>query len=279
MKIGDVDPSYAMLRYVCDRFELNVEQRFWLAFLYATCYCGPTVYYVYNEFPDFENVDEDRLERWWDQNKSKLYFQTDRRRIRSNNQFCDVFRSYRKKVGGISQQSLFNTFKSPLGAHHTYENAWDQMSDLFQFGRFSMFLYLEAVHVVTGFKMRPQTMDIADAESCRNGLAFAIEREDLLTLDDRKLERKDLKYLQREFDRVVSELELIDPANSVWNIETSLCAYKKYRLGKRWVGYYLDRQAEEISWMEAEVREGVDWSVLWDYRKETYSPKFLKELK
>jgi hypothetical protein len=31
--MGDIDPSYPMLRYVCDRFELNIEQRYWLAFL------------------------------------------------------------------------------------------------------------------------------------------------------------------------------------------------------------------------------------------------------
>jgi hypothetical protein len=284
MKIGDVDPSYEMLRYVCNRFELNMEQRFWLAFLYATCYCGPTVYYIYNEFPDFENVDEGRLQRWWSENKSKLYFQTDRRRIRSNDQFCAIFRSYKEKVGTLTQEQLFNTFKSPIrgepfASQHTYDLAWREMSDLYQFGRFSMFLYLEAVHVVTGFKMRPSSMKIEDAESCRNGLAFAIARNDLLTLNDERLNPKQMKYLQAKFDRLCSDFQRFDTKNSVWNIETTLCAYKKYRLGKRWVGYYLDRQADEITWMQDAVKTGVDWSVLWDYRRETYDKKFLKELK
>jgi hypothetical protein len=32
-EIGDVDPSYSMLRYICERYELNNKQRYWLAYL------------------------------------------------------------------------------------------------------------------------------------------------------------------------------------------------------------------------------------------------------
>ena len=71
----DIDPSNDCLRYVADRFELNIEQRYWLAFLFGTCYSATMVYYVYNEFPDYENVNVDRLQRWWDANKNKTLFQ------------------------------------------------------------------------------------------------------------------------------------------------------------------------------------------------------------
>lgn len=57
-KAKDIDPANDCLKYVCDRFELNIEQRYWLSFLFATCYSATTVYYIYNEFPDYENVDE-----------------------------------------------------------------------------------------------------------------------------------------------------------------------------------------------------------------------------
>ena len=33
-KAKDIDPSNDCLKYLCDRFELNIEQRFWLAFLF-----------------------------------------------------------------------------------------------------------------------------------------------------------------------------------------------------------------------------------------------------
>jgi len=72
----------------------------------------------------------------------------------------------------------------------------------------------------------------------------------------------------------------------VWAIETILCAFRKYQrtlegkagaLGKRWVGYYLDRQADEIAQMQARVQHGVSWNVLWQYRKETYLSSVLAE--
>lgn len=280
LEIGDIDPSYEMLRYVCERFELNMEQRYWLAFLYATCYCGPTVYYIYNEFPDFENVDEGRLSRWWSANRSKLYFQTDRRWVRSRNQWCDVFRSYKATIGGLNQEKFYKALKTPDPLLN-YENAWNAMSGVYQFGRFAMFLYLEAVYVVTGFPMKPRTMDLKEAESCRNGLAFALNRPDLNTHDGGRanLTPEEMRFLQVKFDRLTSIMQAQDPRNTVWNIETSLCAYKKYRLGKRWPGFYLDRQAEEIENMQKNVNEGVDWSVLWDYRKETYQKQYLKEFR
>jgi hypothetical protein len=277
MKAGDIDPSYEMLRYVCKRFELNTEQRFWLAFLYATCYCGPTVYYIYNEFPDYENVDVGRLERWWFANKSRMIFQSDRLWVRSKNQFVQIFTSYRDLLGGQTQEGKYRQLK--IGTKEmNYMAAWQEFSKVYQFGRFAMFLYLEAVHVVTEFPMTPNFLDMREAESCRNGLAYAIEKTSFVNhFDERKLSKNELNYLQWEFNKLADEMVAEDRKNDIWNIETSLCAYKKYRIGKRHIGYYLDRQHKEIDSMQKKVPEGVCWDVLWDYRKETYSKAFLKE--
>ena len=277
MEAGDIDPSYSMLRYLCDRFELNTEQRYWLAWLYATCYSGPTVFYIYNEFPDFENVDTGRLQRWWDANKTKLVFQTDRRWVYSRNQFVDMFRSYKKEVGPITQAQKFAQLKTRSETLN-YKNCWNSFSSMYQFGRFAMFLYLEAVHVVTDFPMQPPSMNLADAESCRNGLALAIGREELNTHGTKKkITKNEQKMLQKEFDRLVAAMKQKDERNGVWNIETTLCAYKKYRYGKRHVGYYIERQRKEVAEMASRVTNGVDWQVLWDYRKETFKPQWLKE--
>jgi len=272
LEIGDIDPSYEMLRYVSERFELNTEQRYWIAFLYATCYCGPTVFYLYNEFPDFENVDEKRLQSFWDKNKKKLFFQTDRKRIQSNDDFVKIFKSYKQIIGGLSQEDKFFSFRTG-NEKLNYDLAFEEMSRVYQFGRFSMFLYRESVHVVTGFPMKPRSMDLDFAESCRNGLAFAIEKPELF---DKQLTKSERTFLQNQFDQLIPEMEKEDPRNGVWNVETTLCAYKKYRLGKRFVGYYLDRQRDEIKKLQSSVTEGVDWSVLWDFRKETYLPKLVE---
>ncbi len=267
---GDIDPSYPMLRYVCDRYELNIEQRYWLAFLYACCYCGPTVFYIYNEFPDFENVDLGRLNRWWNKNKKLCYFQKDRLRIQTMNLLSETFESYRSLIYPINQAQKFSLLCSS-DKIQTYKTAWAEMSKIKNFGRFSMFLYLEAVHVVTGFPMEPDNLDLSQASTCKDGLAYALRRDDLVGNPN------SWRLLQPAFSKLMVHMKAQNKQNTVWNVETSLCAFKKYKEGRRYVGYYLDRQHDEIKILQSRVTSGVDWSVLWDFRRETFKKEFLKE--
>ena len=285
-RIGDIDPSYPMLRYVCDRFELNMEQRYWLAFLYSTCYCGSTVYYIYNEFPDFENVDVGRLTRWWNKNKDKCVFQTDRKWIKLRNQFVDTFVSYRNLIAGRKQEDVYKLLKSP-NDYNTYQNCYDYFSKVKHFGRFTLFIYLESVYVVTDFPMKPVKLDftIDSSEACRNGLVYALNRKDLLT--GKKYKRKDLPIhiIQKLQDKLIAVMNHIkknypEQRTDIWNVETSLCAFKKWKQENRirYPGYYLDRQLKEIQQVESAVTVGVDWSVLYDFRRETFEHPYLMEI-
>ena len=57
-----------------------------------------------------------------------------------------------------------------------------------------------------------------------------------------------------------------------------MCAFKKYKKNnKRWVGYYIERQKKEISKMQSQVTEGVNWLVLWQYRDEYFPQNMLSE--
>jgi hypothetical protein len=267
---GDIDPAYPMLQYICDRFELNIEQRYWLAFLYGCCYCGPTVYYIYNEFPDYENVDVARLERWWYANKSKLLFQTDRLRIRSNDQFIPAFVSYRDFLQGKSQQNVMEYL------------AWDKtdktsnydvmyhllLAEIKYFGRYSMFLWLECLHRLTGIPIQPTGIDWKNANNCLNGLLLANNCPEI-----DKPTAQDCTMADVLLNETMAEIVYAYPKyyTDIWSIETTLCAYYKYMHGKRFIGYYRDRQMDEINIMESRITSGVCWDVLHDFRKE-YQP-------
>jgi len=277
MKFKDVDPQNPLLDYICDRYELNIEQRLWIAFLTATCYCAPTVFYMYNEFPDFENIDFNRLERWWYANKDKTIFQSDCLWIRSRNQFVDVVKSYSELVG---QGTQLMKYRELTGANsmETYNNAFKHFSKVKWFGRFRMFVYLEAVNVTTGIPLIPTELDLANAESSRNGLCFALGQDDLMNhFDKKKIDKESLQFLNAEFGKLKTLIEKYRPNDNIWSIETTLCAYKKYKIKKRWIGYYLERQAKEIRELQSRVKSGVDWSVLWDFRRETFDASLLSE--
>ncbi len=253
----DIDPANDMLRYIADRFELNIEQRYWLAFLYSTCYCGATVFYIYNEFPDFEHVDVPRMERWWKKNKAHLVFQTDRLRIKSNDQFVETFESYKKWVGPISQHLRFKRMDTGNDITN-YKVLFGELGKIKNVGRFTLFIYIEMITVLTSHPTEPDTLDLEQAGACRKGLLYALG----LPLDC-----EDWPLLNKELAKLKFKLK-----DSLYAIETTLCAYGKYREGRRYVGYYIERQGEEIEKLEASpATSGVCWRVAHEFRFETYN--------
>lgn len=287
----DIDPHVEALQYLCNRFELNLEQRCWLSFLFSTNYCVATTYFMYNEFPDFATVDIGRLQRWWNENRSKLIFQTDRAWIRSRNQFVEVFHSYREQVmrwsngQGIQILALSRAIGNRVDRFTAYDNLRRNF-DIKLFGRFTFFLYSELLANICGIDIGVR-FDIREAESSRNGLVFGLGIENVAYTGRtrKKLPDNVLQYLNGALQYIVGRIqaEPIRPRHkSLWSIETSLCAYKKHKLGKRYVGYYIERMRREIEKLEVTTDQthggGVNWLPLWQFRQETYQNKFLREL-
>jgi hypothetical protein len=282
-RIGDIDPSYAMLRYVADRFELSLEQRYWVAWLYAMTYCGASAFYIYNEFPDFETVDVGRLQRWWDERgREAVICQTDRRWVRSSNMFVPAFKSYRSwmrvRPGDGTQHDSFSKIVGPYGTPEArYSKLYEVASDLYSFGQFALFLYLEALHTITPLDLCPTDLDLNRAWSCRNGLYYAYGMDQWIVDTESRTAPEAREETERAWRDLRATLAQLEEPPTVWQTETLLCAYRKWHRGKRYIGYYLDRQADEIAKMQAHVPEGVCWDVLWDYRRETYLPEVLAE--
>jgi hypothetical protein len=278
-RAGDIDPSYAMLRYLCDRYELNDEQRYWLAFVYALTYCGASTFFVYNEFPDYENLDSGRMNRWWySYGREQIICQTDRRWCRSRNQFVDAIESYRKWVGSRTQAEHFAQFTGAT-PEERYKKLYKSAEQLYTFGQFSLFLYLEALHTITPLELAPTDLDLEKAWSCRYGLYYAYGMDEFITDLEAPIPPEAKVPTAQAWDDLTTTFSLQTthpnghPAPTVWQIETTLCAYRKYHRGKRYIGYYVDRQALEIAKMQDHVRHGVAWDVLWQFRDETYSDK------
>ena len=271
MKSGDCDPAFPALNYVCDRYEFNLEQRYWIAFLYGMTYCAPTTFYIYNEFPDYENVSISRLKKWWKNNKEKCLFQTDRAKVKNFDLFPKIIKSYINTMGWSQEDSI----KQNKG----YEELYSFLSKIYYFGRFSLFNYTQALWELTNTKYEPTFFDLRQAESCRNGLCRAVNKMQYYTSKKNKVEvnydelNKDFKKMMKDLNKKFSKM----PVN-IWNVETTLCAYKKLFLGKRYLGYYIDRQQGEIIDLQEKVDEGVDWDILWDFRSEFYDKSVLGEV-
>jgi hypothetical protein len=263
LKANDIDPSVICLKYLADRFELNINQRYWIAFLYGTNYCATTTFLIYNEFPDFENVDVKRLSQWWDLNKQNLIFQTDRLRIKTSNQFVPSFVSYKQITKG-NQQAYFMASKN-------WKECYDKITAIKNFGRFSAFNYLDVLNQITDTQYAPTYLNMIEAESCRNGLCYAIGKENWV---GKKITKEMAIELHNKFIQFLKIYE-----GNIYQIETTLCAYKKYRHNQRYVGYYIERMRKEIEKMQNKFKNGIAWECLWQFRAETFDKEYLNECK
>ena len=262
MDANDVDPSVICLKYLADRFELNMSQRYWIAFLYGTNYCATTTFLMYNDFPDFELVNVKRLEKWWQEKKSSIIFQSDRLRIKTGNAFIPAFISYKQLVKN-NQEAYFKQAKSS-------KEVYDLITNIKHFGRFSCFNYLDVLNQITNTKFAPKYLNMMEAESCRKGLCYALGKEEWVK---KKITKSIAVELHNKFVDYLGKLN-----GNIYQIETTLCAYHKYRKGQRYIGYYIERMRKEIEKTE-QKHYGVAWETLWQFRKETFDKKYLNEYK
>lgn len=278
LEIDDCDPAIFMTNYFFDRFEYNAEQRLWIAWLYGTTYYWPTAYVIWNEFPDMELVGIDKLTEWNNTNYKRLRYQTDTKWNKGHlpNQFV----SYRDWVGDRSQrEALTEDFVGDK--FKDFYTLWDKVNSWHKFGRYSSWFYIQALKQCCDIPVDLDSLwfhDRSGSRSHRNGMCYAIGKDDWV---DAKLSKAEIEFLEKEAMEMLEETRRRYPSQShkadVFTMETSLCAWKKLfrKTRGRYLGYYLDRQAEEIERVEKDNWSGIDWSPMWDARKETLQEKWL----
>jgi hypothetical protein len=186
-----------------------------------------------------------------------------------------MFASYQQFIGKGTQRERFDSLMDS-DPTKTFDNFWNSIkSNLHKFGRYSTWFYLQHLRHTAGVEMEPTSLmlnDYSGSRSHRNGLLFALGRDGDY---DQKLTAKDYDKLEEESISILSEVrerypELAAEAD-FFTMETCLCSFKKIfrEHHGRYLGYYLDRQADEIKKVEQDGWYGIEWEVLWQSRKET----------
>lgn len=282
LKYKDCDPAVWATNYLNKRFEHNDEQRLWFCWLYGNTYHLPTAWILMNEFPDFELVTVDRLTEWNTKNYKRLRYQTDTKWNKGH--LPAMFESYKKFIGNGTQREKLESFYGK-NDKESFTNVWNNVKEnLHKFGRYSTWFYLQHLASTSDINISPTDLmlhDYSGSRSHRNGLCLAIGQDDLV---DQKLSFDMCENLSGYGDYISFMMTEIYPELkgdiNYFTMETSLCAFKKlFRKSRgRYLGYYLDRQAEEIIQCEKDGWDGIDWSVLWDARRETIDPRLDNKL-
>lgn len=278
LEIDDCDSALFMTNYFFDRFEYNREQRLWLTWLYGTTYYWPTAYIIWNEFPDMELVGIDRLRDWNNENYKRLRYQTDTKWNKGH--LPAQFESYRDWVGERSQyEAITHGFVGDKVKD--FYTLWDNVNKIHKFGRYSSWFYIQTLKQCCNIPIDTDSLwfhDYSGSRSHRNGMCYAVGKKEWI---DKKLNKSQIEFLES------TALELLEATKDkypkvahkadLFAMETCLCSFKKLFRTRdgRYLGYYLDRQVEEIKKVEKDGWVGIDWTPMHDARKETIDPNYL----
>ena len=273
LKYDDCDPAVWATNYLHNRYNHNDEERIWFAWLYGNTYQLPTAWVLKNEFPDFEMATVDRITQWNTTNYKRLRYQTDTKWNKGH--LPAMFASYKNFIGNKPQREVLESYYGSTDTEN-FDNLWAVIKDsLHKFGRYSTWFYLQHLKHTAGIRIAPSSLMLSDfdgSRSHRNGLLLALGRDDDY---DRRLTSADYSNLESQATEILVESKARFPDLSdqidFFTMETCLCSFQKIFREKhgRYLGYYLDRQAEEIMQSEKDGWYGIEWQVLWDARNET----------
>lgn len=291
LRTTDCDPSINMMNYIFHRQEYNIEQRLWSCWLYANTYQLPTSYLIFNEFPDYENVDQDRLDDWNSREYQRLIYQTDCKY--SKGHLARMFRSYCEMVGP-SQIAFFNSVCDSTDPKENYNKLFLKIiNDFYKFGRYTAWFYCQVLKDCAGLNIEATSLLLGEngSDSHTDGMCYVANREDLLTrfyIDGVKHKNTkgmiigDKASLQVMADDILEEIKVRFPdvKADYFLMETALCSFKKLfrRSRGRYLGYYLDRMGEDIVKIMHQKWNGIDWDIMWDYRRECLNHNYMKEI-
>lgn len=273
LKYDDCDPAVWCTNYLHNRYEHNDEERIWLAWLYGNTYQLPTAWVLKNEFPDYELATVDRITQWNTTNYKRLRYQTDTKWNKGH--LPAMFESYQNFIGNNTQREKLESYYGD-NEKANFDNLWEGIkSSLHKFGRYSTWFYIQHLKHTANILVDPTSLMLDDydgSRSHRNGLLCALGQQDDM---DRKLTAVEYANLESQAHEILTETkerfpELISSID-YFTMETCLCSFKKIfrEHHGRYLGYYLDRQAEEITKAEGDGWYGIDWNVLWQSREET----------
>lgn len=274
----DCDPAMWMMSYLNKRYEHNSEQRLWFSWLYGNTYYLPTAWVIFNEFPDYELATYDRISWWNATNYKRLRYQTDTKYNKGN--LPVMFASYAHTMRKVQRTTLEAHYGE--NERQTFNNLWAFINkNFFKFGRYTTWFYMQTLKHTAGVPAEPTSLmlnDYSGSKSHRNGLIYALGWDEWI---GNKLDASQYNSLEAAAVELMAEVKYRWPhlCNLVdaYTMETALCAFKKlFRVrDSRYLGYYLDRQAEEIVRVSEDGWYGIDWDVLWQAREETLDPRLI----
>lgn len=252
----------------------------WWVLLYSACYCMGSACVMAEEL-DYESVTRKGLEEYWERSKPKLIFQSDRRYIKNMNQFVDIAWEFicrsKRDPWGYIQQFIRST------PEETYKAMYMEVSSWKYYGRFGTVLFLYNLNKLVGVPMDNRYYDWKNGSTTTAALFNADYQDDRADEFEKKpvLTTADRFWLDKQLRGLINALKKGYPEKNwtLMGVTSDLCSYRKLFKQTRYLGYYVDRQQEELSVLQENYPEYESmWRDLWRWRKRFISAEYLGEI-
>ena len=255
--------DYCLLPLFAEEFDLSLEQKLWLCYLYGMSYSQTTAMRFQKDFPTVDSVVPSKLKEFWRKNKESLWFNPDKKYLKNNDQVVPAIKSLYLVSGGNLENYLVPILKN--GFDYTYKEIQEKWRF---FGPHGAYLFFDALYgLCPDLYSDPENLDWKHCgKTVTDGMAHLLYRDDCVGT-----EQHDFEY----YNKIVNKIQKSSGRPKVI-IESTLCAFRKLFKQTRYAGFYADRMLEECYSTEQYLKPmGIN---VWKYRKKAIPEQFLGEL-
>lgn len=269
-----------LIRDYFKKQNLSKDDQVWWVLLYSSCYCMGTACILQQEL-DYKSLKKSQAERFWSENKPRLIFQSDRRYIKNMNQFVEILGEFIHRSKRHPWEYLQQFLRSTPS--ETYDALYKEVSSWRYYGRFGTILFLYNLNKLMRIPMDSRDYDWKSGKTTTAAVFNAIYEDDKADAFESTafLTTADTEFLNAFLSKLINRLSTKYPDKTwtVMGVTSDLCSYRKLFKQTRYLGYYVDRQQEELIWLQDRWPEYQElWSDFWDGRKCYINSQYLGEL-
>ena len=263
---GDGECNGVVLSAWADKHKLGEQERYDLAVMFSMSYCVPSAIVLFERARKTQTAEE--LEKM----KNSIIFQSDRKYMRMSSRIQTAMRDYWENHSDYAEFMA----KTSTDGKIDIAKAVKEVQKWKLYGRFSAFLFIETLARLLKAEVVNASIDWKQGDTATSGLLNLYGLDKAADVFDSKGK---LIIADAVMDEMLSAVKKAVRAaggeDSVVELETSLCAYRKFYKGTRYNGYYLDRMLEDLHRMRPE--HGRIVGELFEIRAECYRPEALGE--
>ena len=283
MRWGDLD------HYVCNNsyrdatgimsptgLPMTKEQQYWFSLIFGMTYQSEMAWVIYWNFPNFWDIDFDKLTEW---NLSNMEIQKYAKDTKYNKgRIVEQVKSLREIIAPYG--TIENFFNNDLSGDSSkdFYITFNKCLSFYKYGRMTAWITCQTLFETAGLYIKPESVLATDPScwSVRKGLLYLYNKVDDAYEDTAKLTEEEIIWIkEKEKELYDLSLNYIDDDNreifSNFLLESHLCQYKKLVLGGDYAGHSSGDHVSRALWLK-ERWEHVNFDAFFTIAVKRHSP-------